>query len=103
MRKIDFLKTSLKCSVLSSNLLNCSAMEEEILNEEKILNHKDYTQFKKINNKNYKIYNTFVYGFNKNDSERSTEFEIIYKKNLNFNDNSQLINIKDNKKKNLVI
>ena len=78
-------------------------MEEEILNEEKILNHKDYTQFKKINNKNYKIYHTYVYGFNKNDSERSTEFEIIYKKNLNFNDISQLINIKDNEKKNLDI
>ena len=78
-------------------------MEEEILNEEKILNHKDYTQFKKINNKNYKIYHTYVYGFNENDSERSTEFEIIYKKNLNFNDISQLINIKDNEKKNLDI
>lgn len=27
MRKMNFLKTSLKCGVLSSNLLNCSAME----------------------------------------------------------------------------
>jgi len=40
MRKMNFLKTSLKCGVLSSNLLNCSAMEKTNNMENKMCEEK---------------------------------------------------------------
>lgn len=49
MRKMNFLKNSLKCSVLSSNLLNCNAMESNNIDINTAIN----TEFNKIiNNKN---------------------------------------------------
>ena len=49
MGKIDFLKTSLKCGVLSSNLLNCNAMQENCNDINKIITFQDY--FLKKNDK----------------------------------------------------
>ena len=64
MRKVDFLKNTLICGVLSSNLLNCNAMEyiDDInKNKEKLEYNNNYNKKHNIDVTEKEIKNEHLY------------------------------------------